>query len=461
MVERKHQFQINKLFEIDREYQGEKYLELVLEAEKEISEHKIENDHEIYWKDSKLAINETTDLSFGYGVSGIVYFYIQLYSVKEKEEYLNYIQKGLTFIENHWKEWISQNDVELLPWPDGMKYGLYFGLAGVGAVLTLAYERFADVHVKETLDAVLQFYQENKKPQKKGITWTNSITILTDGGVLLFLLKYYELFPNDNVKDLIIASADWYLEQAVDHGKDGLEFSDYGTAKLSEPDFPYDNVSQPNFELGSAGAGFVLGRLYQVLGDDRYLKAAKGVEIYLDTIKIPQKKGFLLPYRVGEGQEAFYYLGNCHGPAGTAKFYYLLFQITGEEKYLTKLHDLIDGFESLGAPYRMSAGLWNNVSVCCGQGGMLNTFSGLYSSQKDERWLRLAKDSARIVAANIDQLESGNKGWTIAYRRVVPDEFSHTIFYNDGDAGLGNALLQIYLLETGQKNINRFADDPF
>lgn len=70
--------------------------------------------------------------------------------------------------------------------------------------------------------------------------------------------------------------------------------------------------------LGSAGAGFILGRLYQALREEKYLEAAKKVDIYLDTLKVSQEKGFLLPYRVGDPGETIFYLGNCHGAAGTA-----------------------------------------------------------------------------------------------------------------------------------------------
>ena len=460
--DQKHHFSIGGLYQTKQVDSKEEYLEIVLEVEKGIAKRAVENENEIFWTDKIRNLFEPVNVSLGYGVSGVVYFYIQLYEVTKDEKYLSVIRKGLTYVENHWKD-ILPEDLEsaAYPWPDGMQFGMYFGLAGIGSMLTVAYKAFGWEDIKDTLLKIVDFYKQQAIREGEGITWTRSITTLTDGGILLFLTGLYEVLPSADLKELIGSAGRWYIARGVSHENGGLEYSDYGSVKLSEPDFAYDHVSQPNFELGSAGAGYVLARIYQTLGEDRYLEAAKKVIVYLDSIKIPQEKGFLIPYRIGDGMEPLFYLGNCHGAAGTGKVYYLLYHITGDQKYLDDLHGLFDGFESLGAPERMSGGLWNNVSVCCGHAGILNTFLGLYLSEGNERWHELAERSAGILAAGMDGLEDGKKGWVIAYRRIKPDEYSHTIYYNDGDAGIASALLQLYLVESGRLNPNRLADDPF
>lgn len=361
-----------------------------------------------------------------------------------------------------------------------MKFGFYSGISGTGSVLALAYKTFKDNSIgekaKSALEEIVDELSTRAKQENGGITWAKSITTLTDGGILLFLTSLYEILPSEKVKNLIEKSAVWYLSQGKISGNGGLEFSDYESVKLSEPEFKGKNVSQPNFELGSAGAGFVLARIYQVLKDEKYLEAAKKVAVYLDSIKIPQEKGFLLPYRVGENQDVFFYLGNCHGAAGSGKFYFILYEITKDKKYLDCLSALFDGLESLGAPEKMSKGYWNNVSVCCGAAGILNTAAGIYASTGEERWKNLAERNAEILLGNQNypafksgqnssesesEKENHGRGWTIAYRRIAPSEFSHTIFYNDGDAGIAAALVQLYEIEKGGSNKNRLPDDPF
>lgn len=463
-LENIHKFEIGKDFAKKSASNIQDYLDVALEIEKSIRSHKVESDSEIFWSDNLISNqknDEDKNLSLGYGQAGILYFYLQLFSVTNDKNYLPPIEKSAEFISKRWKKTLPDEKSAVYPWPDGQKFGFYGGLSGIGSVFTIAYNILKSEKIKKTLEEIVDELALRAKSENGGITWTKSITTLTDGGILMFLASLYEVLPSQKLKDLIEKSAAWFISQGKTHENGGLEFSDYGSAKLAEPDFKGENVSQPNFELGSAGAGFVLARIYQVLGDKKYLDAAEKVEIYLDSIKVPQKKGFLLPYRINDGQETFFYLGNCHGAAGSGKFYYLLYKITKNQKYLEKLNSLFDGFESLGAPEKMSKGFWNNVSVCCGAAGVLNTTAGAFSSTGQERWENLAKRSSEILLGNLDSLENGKKGWIIAYRRIVPTDFSHTIFYNDGDAGIASALLQFYLIENGKKNKNRLSDDPF
>lgn len=78
----------------------------------------------------------------------------------------------------------------------------------------------------------------------------------------------------------------------------------------------------------------------------------------------------------GDYTEPIFYLGACHGPAGTGRLYYELERITGRAEYLERIERNIDGFEALGAPERTSAGLWS-VYYCCGHASLLQYFVGL------------------------------------------------------------------------------------
>ena len=455
----KHTFKIARPFLTKRASSPKDYLDAALEVEKTISRHAVESDDEIFWRDNPT---DKIDVSFGYGSAGVAYFYTQLYEITKEKRHAEIVRKAVNFIAANWRS-IIPPEPQKYTWPDGMHFGIYGGLGGVGSFLVIAKKVFGLEKADTAISEILEYFLSKSRKTEDGITWTGSPVLLADGGILLFLTHLYEANPTDKLKSLLEEAGNAFLSLGIKHdinGKAALEFSDFETARLAEPDYPYE-VSQPNFELGSAGAGFVLLRLFKTLGEEKYLSAAKKVEIYLDSIKVNQKKGFLIPYRIGEHEEIFFYLGNCHGAAGTAKFYYLLYKSTGDEQYLQKVHALFDGFESLGAPQAMSKGFWNNTSVCCGHGGVVNTTVGLFEATGEKRWDELAKKSAEILLGEKDEIAPGFVSWPIAYRRVAPTEFSYTVFYNDGTAGSAAALLRMYLAETGVKNPNSFADDPF
>lgn len=455
----RHSFGINKAFLKKSVSDDKEYLQVALDIEKSIRRHAVESETEVYWKENVIGKPGPVNVSLGYGQAGILYFYLQLFEATQDESFVPLIEKSVNYIRNHWKEGLPP-EPHRYTWPDAMAYGIYRGISGTGDVLLLVYRRFKFETAELVLNEIYEYLKAKAVAVDGGVKWTGSPVSLADGGVLMFLTAFYEIKPSEDLKNFLSLAGKAYLTLGIPHENGGLEFSDFETAKLAEPDFPH-KVSQPNFELGSAGAGFVLARLYQTLKDDAYLDAAKKVEVYLDSIKINQAKGFLLPYRVGDPNATVYYLGNCHGAAGTAKFYYILGKISGDKTYFEKLHQLFDGFESFGAPDRMSGGFWNNSSVCCGNAGVLNTTIGLYENLGEKRWADLAQKSAEILLGERDLVENGIYGWPIAYRRIAPTEFSHTIFYNDGDAGIAASLLRAYFKSQNIKNPNSLAEDPF
>ena len=65
-----------------------------------------------------------------------------------------------------------------------------------------------------------------------------------------------------------------------------------------------------------------------------------------------------------------FYLGACHGPAGTGRLFLELHAITGETGWLDAARALVRGLVNIGAPETRSKGLWNNHSQCCGDAGI-------------------------------------------------------------------------------------------
>lgn len=407
---------------------------------------------ELYFSKNRTSDNPL-DLSFADGQAGILYYYLISYQFTHNLDDLGKVKRLVDYIDRHWKEMIPETEV--LPWKTGELYGYFCGLGGIGSVLLNVYRVLYDDKTKRILDDFVSFYKNYAKNDENGTYWGGSVTICIDAGAILFLCDYFREFKDETVLDLINSSTKHLISSGIRHEDGGLELCDPQTAYFSEPDYPYKAV-QPNFEMGASGAGYVLLRAYQETGDDSYLSAAKQVEKYLSSIAVKQDKGFLIPYRVGGPEEPVFYLGHCHGVAGTAKYYSLLSQI--DSLYTNNLDGLMDGLYSMGAPERMSPGYWNNISVCCGTAGLLDLFTGLYQVNKKQEYLEHAKTCVSII---LNQYDHDDKAFTMAFKRIKPDLFSNTSSYINGAAGIGAALIMYLAAVDGIKLGLHTSSEPF
>jgi lantibiotic modifying enzyme len=282
--------------------------------------------------------------------------------------------------------------------------------------------------------------------------WKKNLAMFYDGGVLLQLLQVAEFLEDKKILEAVIDSGRYLADTAYQHKEGGLVYDGYNGSN------PY---VAPNFEFGSAGSGYVLLRLYEVSGDKIFLEKAVACSKFLNKISVRQKKGRLIPYRYGSREKTIYYLGACHGPAGTGKFFYKLYQVTKDEKYLKQLYELYDGLEALGGPTKMSEGLWNCINLCCGAAGHVQAYIGLYVSTKEEKWLELARQSAGVLLGEMETTEDGANYWQVALDRIAPDVYTVPVGYYDGISGIASALLQLYLVEENKFDWKRLVDDPF
>jgi len=445
----KHKFEIGKELLSKEVKNPEEYLETALATEKYLESNRIDGPKGTYWRIDGIHDKGTdTDITFYSGTAGVVYFYLKLYETTKNETYLDTVKDGATYLLNNLENYIAFPPAPLLP---GSNDGLYFGLGGIGLVLKEIFKVVNDDNILAGIKFVTNHYLEAAKQDEDGTYWTGFVGIAMDGGIILTLLSLYEVNPSDRLKETILSAGARYLSKGEAKEDGGLEYNGFkGIAPFS----------LPNFEFGSAGAGYLLTLLYDFTGEDKYLEGAKQTAVYLRSISVPQSKGYLIPHHIYSDDEPVFYLSTCHGPAGTAKLFYNLYLRTKDETYLKDISDLVDGLESLGAPEKMSAGLWNNVCFCCGQAGLLQFFIGLYLGLKDDRYLDLARRTAAVLIGEKEDRGSF-VNWDIAWERVKPENISHTLGYYDGSTGVAAVLLQIYLLEKGDFSWSRLPDDPF
>lgn len=387
------------------------------------------------------------------GTAGILHMYVELYQVLKKDKYRTIIDKMTLFLEKHVFDGIetAEKEGEFVP---GMSQAFYSGVGGIGLVLNEVYRLNGDIHAKNGALKVMEYYKSTFVETEKGIYWSGNSPVFFDGGIILFLIDCYhtgtaiseDIQNQAECVELIIKGTDYILSHAIEHEGGAIEIDNLNV------EFKH---REPNFEFGTAGAGYLFTKVYELTGDEKYLDAAKGTVNYLKSIAVRQKKGYLIPYKLGKYDDLFY-LGNCHGPVGTAKLFYELYKVTGKEEYLSEVKALADGAHSLKAPFAQSAGFWNTTCICCGPAGYVPFYAGLYRATGDEMWLKLLHRVGEVLVGS-----RTDNHWNIAFDRTRTDVITAPAGYFTGTAGIVTALLQIYAIERELSGFTGLIDDPY
>jgi hypothetical protein len=121
-----------------------------------------------------------------------------------------------------------------------------------------------------------------------------------------------------------------------------------GTRWRLASDMPFA-FTAPNFAHGGAGVGYFMAELYKATRDARYLAAAKEAARYVLSRASVAGDGKLVCH-TEEARTPIFYLGACHGPAGTGRLFLELHAVTGEAKWLEEAKALVRGLLHTGAP---------------------------------------------------------------------------------------------------------------
>jgi lantibiotic modifying enzyme len=220
-----------------------------------------------------------------------------------------------------------------------------------------------------------------------------------------------------------------------------------------------EEAHMPGFAYGTAGISYTLARLYQETGDKAFLDGARAGAAYVTAVAHTRGNLALIPHRIPEWNNLFY-LGHCHGVVGTSKLFYLLHDITGESVYAEWHEKLIQGLLGTGAPEIHSPGYWHCFSWCCGTAGFINLFTGIYLKKKEDRYLDYARRCGDVILGEAS-VDGGGARWYQMFKRIVPDEVTAEPGYGSGAAGIGTALIHLFLAEQGRSPIIRFPDEPY
>jgi rhamnogalacturonyl hydrolase YesR len=308
---------------------------------------------------------------------------------------------------------------------------------------------------RDAARAATDYIAQAAKPAGAGVAWSGAPGIAADGSIVLYLLYAAREFENDHYRDIAESAGDRILELGVNESRGGFSWRGFP----SFPGLPKDAYF-PNFEGGTAGVAYVLARLYSETNKTKYLFAARKGALHLQSIATVQGNAALIPYRFPDLPD-LYYLGFCHGPAGTARTFFELHKITGEPEYQVWTDRLAQGVVQSGIPENLTPGYWNVVCQCCGSAAVIDLFVGLWASTGREDYLAFAQRVARQLVSRGTNLDGKGNRWYQAWTRVKPWEVNAETGYSIGASGVGAALLHVHLAEQGKYSAILLPDNPF
>lgn len=388
------------------------------------------------------------------GNAGIVIFFLELAAATGDASYLEDARWGADQIAATWRE---VREFPFLIKLENVDLDFNHGLSGTAFALARVWLRTGSERYREAALGVTRFIAEQAKPAGGGIEWVGApAAALGDGAIALYLLWAARAFDEPALRELARRAGERMLEVAEWDPRGGLRWTGFPMATLGMKPEAY----MPNFEFGTAGVTYVLARLYEEMGDARFLAAAKEGARHVRALATVRGDAALLHLQEPDHTDLFY-LGYCGGPVGTARLFYELYRLTDEREYAEWTARFARGITGSGIPERQTPGLWNVVCQCCGTAGIIDFFLGLWAGLGEPSYLAFARRVAEQTLSRASDLDGKGYRWYQAWTRVQPGVVTAETGYMIGAAGVGSAFLHLYLAEQGRYSAILFPDNPF
>jgi uncharacterized protein YyaL (SSP411 family) len=392
------------------------------------------------------------------GSAGVVLFFLELARATGDTSYLTDAERGADYLAASWQS---------LPGREGTSFlrdrGLSFdqGLAGTAFALAETWKATGKSQYRSAALAATRAIAEQAYPAGDGVEWLPSPAVGQSGGVVLYMLYAGHTFQEQEFLQLAQRGGDRIVQLAETDPRGGLRWQGLpgqgpNTVAAGVP----LNSYFPNFELGTAGVAFVLARLYEESHQKKFLDAARAGAQHIQSIATLQGDSALVYYREPDLKD-LYYLGYCHGPAGTARLFYQLHRVTGEAEYLQWTEKLARGIVHSGVPEKLTPGYWNVACQCCGSAAVTDLFVSLWQATGKPQYRDFARRVADQLISREEDLDGKGYRWYQAWTRVKPWEVNAETGYKIGAAGIGAALLHVHLATQGRYTAILFPDNPF
>lgn len=331
---------------------------------------------------------------------------------------------------------------------DVADFGLYTGIAGVGATLSEAGRLLAEPRFTAGAARSVALLDGGAQVAGRGLEWSATTDVIGgNAGIGLFLLQQHERTGDRVALDLATSAGRRLVELAVREA--------VGRSWRMDPEFPR---VMPNFAHGTAGIAYFLARLHDATGDAMFLDAARDGADHLLAIADRRDGGCRIHHHTPDG-ENLWYLGWCHGPVGTSRLFALLARQTGDTRYRDALAGMVRTLATSGLP-APQPGFWNNVGQCCGSAGVIEWLLAI-TGDDDELDGELddsARDDDALLALAVrladDLLMRGVRddhglSFPHAESRTRPNEVAAQAGYMQGASGIGLALLHLAARQRG------------
>ena len=374
---------------------------------------------------------ESGGLDFYNGMPGVVLFFATLHAASGDRQWLSKATSGADHL-------IGQLGLG----PDQLDNGLYTGLGGLGYTLMTVAKAGGGAKYAAAARRTAELIRQ------RGVVDDSNDIISGTAGTGLFLLWAAREWKDRSRLGLAVKAGERLLATGQP-AEGGLMW--FPGAALPR--------NYPNFSHGTGGVAYFLATLHRDSGDRRFLDAAIQGARYLDAVAT-RRDGAITIFHQSGGGENRYYLSWCHGPVGTARLFYRLYQTTGEQRWSDWVDGLTRGVLAAGVPEQRTEGFWNNISQCCG-----NTGIGQYTIDlaRYRPTAALADLRARIVADNLRRATRDDNGlwWVQAENRSQPANLVAQTGFMQGAAGVGTFLLQLDAFDTGRRWLFPQPDTPF
>jgi lantibiotic modifying enzyme len=374
-------------------------------------------------------------LDLYHGIAGTILFFLELAQANGERNHYEAARSGADYIANHLEQVTD--------------CGLYCGLAGMAFSLDRIITTGEDSFLRGSLNRAIDRLRATTIQHHPGVSWNEQSDLISGtAGIGLALIQLGARTGRNELLELAKGAGDRLLSVAQESAK-GIHWTRSAAG----------SKEYPNFSHGTAGIGYFLAELYEATNDGRYRLSALAAGHYLQSIVSKVESCEHLIFHDNANGRNLFYLGWCHGPAGTGRFFYRLYQLTNDPGWLTLVRNQATTLMASGIPERQTPGYWNNVSQCCGAAGVGEFFLGLFRATRDRSYLAFAERVAGYLIARAETETNGVK-WTQAERRIEPERLVAQSGLMQGAAGVGLFLVHVDQACRGQSSFVRLPDQP-
>ncbi len=415
------------------EAQEFKPLDEALKVERWIHKNRSEHKQGIAWP--AVAGDTTVVTNLYSGISGIVLFYLELYHSTNNKSYLEEAEKGADYI-------LGVSNGKKIGYDE---VGLYTGEAGVCFMFNQVFAVTKKSKYKSAADQSLERLRSTAKTTGDRADWRYNDIVYGGAGIGLMLLN----IETSEALNLAKQTGNELLAKAVPAQGGKKWFMD--TAMVRQKYY------MPNFSHGTAGVSYFLAKLYERTGNKEFLEGAMAGARHLTTIE--NDDAWVYHHDTEEGK-GLYYLTWCHGPAGTARLYYLLYQITKDESWKARIIKASEAIMKCGIPAKPLPGFWNNVSMCCGSASIAFYFLDLHELFGEKAYLDFSMEVTKNLIRRGTREGDGMK-WVQAEHRRRPEFLQAQTGYMQGAAGIGMWFLRLDAFQKKSRLFITLPDNPF